>query len=94
MTTDRLRAFLGCEYEVVVQHTVEQAFVESLAVVPGVASANLSPNTDPERKQDWKLNTASSEIQGGERFGSQRKLISHRMQRPTALPVSPRPGGK
>jgi hypothetical protein len=36
MTTDRLRAFLGSEYEVVMRHNVEEAFVESLAgVVPG-----------------------------------------------------------
>src|SRR5512146_2965429 len=40
MTTDRRRAFLGSEYEVVTRHTVEQAFVESLVgVVPGVAEA-------------------------------------------------------
>ena len=40
MTTDRLRVFLGSEYEVVMQHNVEEAFVESLAgVVPGVAEA-------------------------------------------------------
>ncbi|HET7441317.1 MAG TPA: NAD-dependent epimerase/dehydratase family protein [Terriglobales bacterium] len=40
MTTDRLRAFLGSEYEAVMQHTVEQAFVESLVgIVPGVAAA-------------------------------------------------------
>ena len=40
MTTDRRRAFLGSEYEVVMRHTVEQAFVESLVgVVPGVAEA-------------------------------------------------------
>jgi hypothetical protein len=36
MTTDRLRAFLGTEYEAVMRHNVEQSFVESLAgVVPG-----------------------------------------------------------
>jgi hypothetical protein len=35
MTTDPLREFLGSEYERVMRHTVEQAFVESLAgVVP------------------------------------------------------------
>jgi hypothetical protein len=40
MTTGRLRAFLGSEYEAVMQHNVEEAFVESLAgVVPGVAAA-------------------------------------------------------
>ena len=40
MPTDRLRAFLASEYEAVMQHTVEQAFVESLAgVVPGLAEA-------------------------------------------------------
>jgi nucleoside-diphosphate-sugar epimerase len=40
MTTDRLRAFLGSEYEVVMRHNVEEAFVESLAgVVPGVGVA-------------------------------------------------------
>jgi hypothetical protein len=40
MRTDRLRAFLGSEYELVMQHSVEQAFVESLAgVLPGVAAA-------------------------------------------------------
>jgi hypothetical protein len=40
MTTDRLRAFLGSEYELVMQHSVEEAFVESLAgVVPAVAEA-------------------------------------------------------
>jgi hypothetical protein len=42
MTTDRLRAFLGSEYETVMRHTVEEAFVESLAyVVPGVSEAQL-----------------------------------------------------
>jgi len=36
MTSDRLRAFLGSEYAVVMRHTVEEAFVESLAgIVPG-----------------------------------------------------------
>jgi hypothetical protein len=40
MRTDRLRAFLGSEYEVVMQHNVEEAFVESLAsVVPGGSEA-------------------------------------------------------
>jgi hypothetical protein len=40
MTTDRLREFLGCEYEAVMRHNVEEAFVESLAgIVPGVAVA-------------------------------------------------------
>src|SRR5690348_12141282 len=40
MTTDRLRAFLGSEYQVVIRHTVEQAFVESLpGVMPGVPEA-------------------------------------------------------
>jgi hypothetical protein len=37
MTTDRLRAFLGSEYETVMRQTVEEAFAESLAgVVPGI----------------------------------------------------------
>jgi hypothetical protein len=40
MTTDRLRAFLGSEYEPVMRHNVEEPFVESLAgVVPGFAEA-------------------------------------------------------
>jgi nucleoside-diphosphate-sugar epimerase len=40
MTTDWLRAFLGSEYEAVMQHSVEQAFMESLVgIVPGVATA-------------------------------------------------------
>jgi hypothetical protein len=39
MKTDRLGAFLGCEYEAVMRHNVEQAFVESLAgVVPSVTA--------------------------------------------------------
>jgi hypothetical protein len=41
MTTDRLRAFLGSEYEAVMRHNVEEAFVESLAgVVTRVAVAH------------------------------------------------------
>lgn len=37
MTTDRLRAFLGSEYEAVMGHSVVEAFGESLAgVVLGV----------------------------------------------------------
>src|SRR5690349_827272 len=44
MTTDRLRAFLGSEYEVVRGYNVEEAFVESLAgVVPRAAEAQPSP---------------------------------------------------
>ncbi|HET7440593.1 MAG TPA: hypothetical protein VFJ47_04765 [Terriglobales bacterium] len=40
MTTDPPRAFLGSEYEVVMRHNVEQAFVESLAgIVPDVTEA-------------------------------------------------------
>jgi hypothetical protein len=40
MTTDRLRTFLGSEYEAVMRHNVEEAFVESVAgIVPGVAAA-------------------------------------------------------
>jgi nucleoside-diphosphate-sugar epimerase len=40
MATDRLRAFLGSEYKMVMRHTVEEAFVESLTgAVPGVTVA-------------------------------------------------------
>jgi hypothetical protein len=43
MTTDRLRAFLGGEYEAVMRHNVKEAFVESLAgVVPGVEAQPIA----------------------------------------------------
>ena len=37
MKTDRLREFLGAEYEQVIRYTVADAFAESLAGVPGLA---------------------------------------------------------
>jgi hypothetical protein len=38
MNTERLRTFLGYDYENVIRYTVKDAFVESLAgVVPSVA---------------------------------------------------------
>jgi nucleoside-diphosphate-sugar epimerase len=40
MPTDRLRAFLGNEYELVMRHNVKEAFVESMA---GVAEAQAVP---------------------------------------------------
>jgi nucleoside-diphosphate-sugar epimerase len=39
MKTDRLRAFLGADYEQVIRYTVADAFAESLAGVPGAAAA-------------------------------------------------------
>jgi nucleoside-diphosphate-sugar epimerase len=47
MTTDRLRCFLGSEYEAVMQYTVEQAFVESLmGVVPGLPAKQCAASQD------------------------------------------------
>ena len=41
MKTDRLRAFLGADYEQVIRYTVTDAFAESLAgIVPGAATGN------------------------------------------------------
>lgn len=43
MTTDRLRKFLGGEYDQVIRHTIAEAFADSFAATPAPAHAAAAP---------------------------------------------------